>query len=312
METIKITPRGYCHGVINAINTITNIDELSTKKPIYILGMVIHNKLIVNSFDSKGIITLNDNTKTRLELLDEIDEGTVVFTAHGVSEEVHKKAKSKGLDIIDTSCKDVLKSQKIIKEFLDKNYHIIYVGKRKHPESEAAVGMSPNVHLIENINDIDNLNINAEKLMLTNQTTMSLFDIYNISEKAKEKFPHLEYIDEICNATRIRQEAIARQDKSIDFCFVVGDKLSNNSKKLVEVSIEKAGIKAKLVENVEDIDVNELKKFNKVSVSSGASTHTKITTEVIEFLQNFDKNDPSTHNNKSKIKPENLFESYFK
>ena len=113
METIKITPRGYCHGVINAINTITNIDELSTKKPIYILGMVIHNKLIVNSFTSKGIITLNDSSKSRMELLDEIDEGTVVFTAHGVSEEVHLNAKNKGLDIIDTSCKDVLKSQKI-------------------------------------------------------------------------------------------------------------------------------------------------------------------------------------------------------
>jgi len=312
METIKITPRGYCHGVINAINTITNIDELSTKKPIYILGMVIHNKLIVNSFTSKGIITLNDSSKSRMELLDEIDEGTVVFTAHGVSEEVHLKAKSKGLDIIDTSCKDVLKSQKIINEFIDDGYHIIYVGKRKHPESEAAIGISPNVHLIETINDIEKLNLTADKLMLTNQTTMSLFDIYNISEKAKEKFPNLEYVDEICNATRIRQEAIANQDSTIDHCFVVGDKLSNNSRKLVEVSIEKANIKATLIESVEDINIEELKRYKKVSVSSGASTHTKVTTEVIEFLQNFDINDLKSHNNKSKIKPENLFESYFK
>jgi 4-hydroxy-3-methylbut-2-enyl diphosphate reductase len=148
--------------------------------------------------------------------------------------------------------------------------------------------------------------------MLTNQTTMSLFDIYNISEKAKEKYPNLEYVDEICNATRIRQEAIANQDNTIDHCFVVGDKLSNNSRKLVEVSIKKANIKATLIESVEDINIEELKRYKKVSVSSGASTHTKVTTEVIEFLQNFDINDLKSHNNKSKIKPENLFESYFK
>lgn len=307
METIKITPRGYCHGVINAINTITKIDRLSTKLPIYILGMVIHNKLIVDALNIDGIITLHDSSKTRLELLDDIDTGTVVFTAHGVSDEVHKKALAKGLDIIDTSCKDVLKSQTIVKEYLSKGYDIIYVGKKTHPESEAATGLGPTVHLIEHASELDLLQISNQKIMLTNQTTMSLFDIFLISERAKEVFPSLTYIDEICNATRIRQEAISNQDASIDHCFVVGDTLSNNSKKLVEVSKKKANIPATLIEDVTDIDIELLKTCQKVSVSSGASTPTKVTSEVIAFLQAFDKDDLSTHHNISKISSENLF-----
>lgn len=301
METIKITPRGYCHGVINAINTITNIDKLSTKKPIYILGMVIHNKLIVDALTKEGFITLHDPSKTRLELLDDIQQGTVVFTAHGISEKVREKAKAKGLDIIDTSCDDVLKSQKVIKEFLSKGYDIIYIGKHTHPESEAAKDLSDRVHLLETLEDLDNLILSNEKIMLTNQTTMSLYDIYLISEKAKLLFPNLEYIDEICNATRIRQEAIAKQDKSIDHCFVVGDKLSNNSRKLVEVSINEAGIPATLIESLDDVNISELQAFNKVSVSSGASTPTKVTTEVIQFLQQFDKNVESTHKKSSNL-----------
>lgn len=307
MKTVKITPRGYCHGVINAINTISKIDELSTKKPIYVLGMFIHNKLIVDSFKNKGIITLHDESKSRLELLDLIEEGTVVFTAHGVSDKVHQKALDKGLDIIDTSCKDVLKSQTIVKEYLANGYDIIYVGKHKHPESEAARELSDKVHLIETEADLEKLNIQNKKIMLTNQTTMSLYDIYALSEKAKKVFPSIEYVDEICNATRIRQEAISNQDKDIDHCFVVGDKLSNNSRKLVEVSKSKAKINATLIENVEDINIEELKRFTKVSVSSGASTHTKVTNEVIEFLKQFDKDDPSTHHNVSLITSENLF-----
>jgi 4-hydroxy-3-methylbut-2-enyl diphosphate reductase len=306
MKTVKITPRGYCHGVVNAINTITKIGDLSTKKPIYILGMVIHNKKVVESFDDLGVITLDDKGKTRLELLDEIDSGTVVFTAHGVSPEVFKKAKEKGLDIIDTTCKDVYKSQDVVVEYLNNGYDIIYIGKKHHPESEAAMGISPKVHFVETIDDVKHLNLSSDKIAVTNQTTMSFSDVFLLAEQAKKIYPQLEFIDEICNATRIRQEAISKQD-GIDHCFVVGDKLSNNSQKLAYVSKTTANVDATLIESVEDIDIEVLKTFETVSVSSGASTPTKVTNEVIQFLEKFDKNDPSTHNNVSSITPQNLF-----
>ncbi|MCK5762308.1 MAG: 4-hydroxy-3-methylbut-2-enyl diphosphate reductase, partial [Candidatus Izimaplasma sp.] len=280
MKTVKITPRGYCHGVVNAINTISNLDILSTKKPVYILGMVIHNKQIVNALSHLELITLHDESKTRYELLDEIESGTVIFTAHGVSPEVYKKAKAKGLDIIDTTCKDVFKSQKTIKDYISIGYSVIFIGKHIHPESEAAKGISNDVYIVENIEDIKNLDITNSHIALTNQTTMSIFDIYYLSEEAKKYYPNIIIIDEICNSTRIRQEAVLKQDKSIDHCYVVGDKLSNNSQKLAEVSNKKAKIPASLIESVEDIDIEKLKLYNTVSVTSGASTPTKVTKEV--------------------------------
>ncbi len=306
MKTIKITPRGYCHGVVNAINTISNLDILSTKKPIYILGMVIHNKQIVESLNHLDLITLHDDSKTRLELLDEIDSGTVIFTAHGVSPQVYKKAIDKGLDIIDTTCKDVITSQNTIKNFITNGYSVIFIGKHTHPESEAAIGINSNVHIVETIEDIKNLSINNNLVALTNQTTMSIFDIYYLSEEAKKHYPNIVIIEEICNSTRIRQEALLKQDSSIDHCFVVGDKLSNNSAKLVQVSIKEANINSSLIESVEGIDIEKLKTYQKVSVTSGASTPTKVTKEVISFLEQFDKNNPKTHINKSKLNSRNL------
>ena len=306
MKTIKITPRGYCHGVVNAINTISNLDTLSTKKPIYILGMVIHNKQIVDSLGHLDLITLHDETKTRLELLDEIKSGTVIFTAHGVSPQVYKKAKDKGLDIVDTTCDDVFRSQDTITEYINNGYAIIFIGKHTHPESEAAKGISNNVYIVENIKDIKKLKITNGKIALTNQTTMSIFDIYYLSEEAKKYYPNIIIIDEICNSTRIRQEALLNQDKDVDHCFVVGDKLSNNSIKLVEVSSTEAHINSTLIESVENIDIELLKKYNTVSVTSGASTPTKVTKEVIAFLEQFDKDDTSTHNNQTRITSFNL------
>jgi len=306
MKTIKITPRGYCHGVVNAINTITNLDHLSMKLPVYILGMVIHNKQMVSSLENLGYITLYDPTKTRLELLDLIDSGTVIFTAHGVSPEVYTKAKQKGLDIIDTTCKDVFKSQDAIKEYLDKDYDIIYIGKHTHPESEAARGISNKIHIIEDINDLEKLNIDNDKIVITNQTTMSIYDVYNISEKAKNLFPNIEFINEICNSTRIRQEAISDIPNEVDHVYVVGDKLSNNSKKLVEVATKQGKTSSSLIESITDIDILELSKFNCVAVSSGASTPTKVTTEVIKFLEQFNKDDNKTHNITSKLTIDNL------
>ena len=123
---------------------------------------------------------------------------------------------------------------------------------------------------------------------------MSLYDVYNLSQFIKSKYPESIFIDEICNATRIRQEAVMKQEY-VDHCFVVGDKLSNNSQKLVQVSIEQAGINATLIESLKDIDVEFLKTIDSVSVSSGASTPTQTTREVLTFLENFDKSDPETH-----------------
>ena len=178
MKTIKLSPRGYCHGVVNAINTISNLTHLSTNKTITILGMVIHNKQVVEFFERKGIKTIHSTTKTRLQLLDQIDGGIVVFTAHGISPEVYKKAIDKGLEIIDTTCEDVTKTQDKVREYIENGYDVLFIGKKHHPESEAANGISNKVHVIETIDDVTFLDITNPNIAITNQTTMSLYDIH--------------------------------------------------------------------------------------------------------------------------------------
>ena len=309
MKTIKITPRGYCHGVVNAIQTIKKLADSSKDVPITVLGMVIHNKQVIDYFSKKGIRTLHIPNKTRLELLDEIDEGIVVFTAHGVSLAVMEKAKAKGLTVIDTTCNDVLKSQNVIRNLLDKGYEIIYIGKHTHPESEAALGLGEGVHVVETIDEVKALEIVSNKIALTNQTTMSLYDIYYLVERIKQIYPNIYFIDEICNATRIRQEAVRNASNEIEHIFVVGDRLSNNSKNLVKTALEYAHIPATLIETVEDINPLQLMLIIVVGLTSGAYTPTLVSKEVISYLENFDPNNPSTHTPKTYLSADNLLDS---
>ncbi len=307
MQVISLTPRGYCHGVVYAIKTVKKIARNPhVKKPIHVLGMIVHNKKIVADLDELGVKTLHEKGVSRLALLDRINEGTVIFTAHGVSDQVREKAEAKGLDIIDTTCRDVIKSQGTIKTYLDQGYDVLFIGKKDHPESESARALGRRVHIIEKKDDIEPLSINNDHIALTSQTTMSMFDIFHLSEALKKVYPSLILIEEVCNATKTRQLAVKTQDKDTDHCYVVGDPNSNNSNKLVEVSIQR-GVPATLIESVEDIHVPDLMTFEKVSVTSGASTPTKVTSEVITFLKNFDGENPSTHSNTSTVKDTNLF-----
>lgn len=307
MRVTALTPRGYCHGVVSAVGTLKRIATDDTvKRPIHVLGMIVHNQKIVNDLDRLGVTTLHEKGVSRLELLDHVEEGTVVFTAHGVSDDVRRKAKAKGLDIIDTTCRDVTRSQRTVEAYIRDGYDVIFIGKKDHPESETVRSFGERVHIISDEADVASLEIDNPNIALTNQTTMSLFDVYGISEAVRQRYPEVEMIEEICDATKTRQLAVKNQDKNTDHCFVVGDPHSNNSRKLVEVS-KRAGVDASLIESVEDIDVESLKGFDKVSVTSGASTPTKLTSEVVRFLSNFDPESPATHDNRSLVKHKNLF-----
>lgn len=305
MKIQKLVPRGYCHGVVNAIKTIKFLDTKNIKHPITILGMLIHNKSVNAFFENKGITILHDPTKTRLELLDLVHEGTVIFTAHGVSDAVIQKATLKGLDIINTTCSDVQKSFDTIQYYLKDGYSVIYIGKKHHPESEAATAISNDVHLVESIQDLDALSL-TNKVAITNQTTMSLYDVYHLYEATKKRYNDVVLIDEICDATRNRQEAVLHQDKDNELCIVVGDHLSNNTLKLAEISKKQAHIDAVVIESINDLDVSLLKHVKKISVTSGASTPTKITNEVIAFLTRFDPLDEHTHSTSSTITNKNV------
>ncbi|MFC3882947.1 4-hydroxy-3-methylbut-2-enyl diphosphate reductase [Bacillus songklensis] len=294
MEVIKIAPRGYCYGVVDAMVIARNAAlDKSLPRPIYILGMIVHNKHVTDAFVEDGIITLDG--ANRLEILEKIDSGTVIFTAHGVSPEVKKRAKEKGLVTIDATCPDVTKTHDLIREKQAEGYEVIYIGKKGHPEPEGAVGIAPDiVHLVETIHDVGALDIKSEKIIVTNQTTMSQWDVADIMEKVREKYPHVEIHKEICLATQVRQEAVAEQAKEADVTIVVGDPKSNNSNRLAQVSEQIAGTKAYRISDISELRIEWIKDAKKVAVTAGASTPTPITKEVIAFLEQFDPNDPST------------------
>ena len=179
MDIIKISPRGYCYGVVDAMVIARNASlDQSLPRPIYILGMIVHNKHVTDAFEEEGIITLDG--PNRLEILEQIEHGTVIFTAHGVSPQVKARAKEKGLVCIDATCPDVEFTHDLIREKTADDYDVIYIGKKDHPEPEGAVGVAPDhVHLIETPEDVENLPdyLSDKKLIVTNQTTMSQWDV---------------------------------------------------------------------------------------------------------------------------------------
>jgi 4-hydroxy-3-methylbut-2-enyl diphosphate reductase len=294
MDVLKITPRGYCYGVVDAMGlAMQTAKNLNLPRPVYILGMIVHNSHVTDYFEKEGIVTLEG--PNRLEILETIEKGTVIFTAHGVSPEVRKRARDKGLTVVDATCPDVTKTHDLIKEKTAEGYHIIYIGKKGHPEPEGAIGVAPDrVHLIERIEEIELLDLPEDKITITNQTTMSQWDIKHIMNGLLERFPRAEIHNEICLATQVRQEAVAEQAMEADLVIVVGDPRSNNSNRLAQVSEEIAGVKAYRISDVSELQLEWLRSVRRVGVTSGASTPTPITKEVINYLEQYDANDPAT------------------
>ena len=301
MKVKKITPRGYCYGVVDAMIIARNAAlDKSLPRPIYILGMIVHNQHVTDAFEQDGIITLDG--KDRLDILRKAEKGTVIYTAHGVSPAVRNVAKERGLVAIDATCPDVTVTHDLIGEKTAEGYEIIYIGKRYHPEPEGAIGVAPDkVHLIETLEDVNNLTVNSNKLLVTNQTTMSQWDVKHLMEALQDKYPHIEQHQEICLATQVRQEAVAEQAGDTDLLIVVGDPASNNSNRLTQVSVEIADTPSYRISDVSEIDINWLKGIETVGVTSGASTPTIVTREVVQFLEKFDPEDPSTHNPEKKF-----------
>jgi 4-hydroxy-3-methylbut-2-enyl diphosphate reductase len=302
MKVIDLTPRGYCHGVLNAMAIVKKVIKTeSYPRPIYVLGQIVHNQKITKAFKEHGVISLDQKGKTRLEMLEHVDHGTVIFTAHGISDKVIERAKEKGLTYLNATCRDVLKVHKAVKQKLDEGYQVIYIGHRNHPEPEAILDIDPSIIFVEDEKDAMLLpNDLGDQIFVTNQTTLSLYDIKSVLSIIETKYPNYIFDNEICNATTIRQQAVIDQEK-VDLMLVVGDQKSSNSNKLAEVSRKSKHIPSHLIGGVEDIKLEWLNGINSISVTSGASTPTVVTEEVISFLKQYKKDDPDTWNHQSNI-----------
>lgn len=285
-EIIKVDPQGYCGGVLQAISIAKKTRLENPESRITILGNLVHNEYVKKALAYDQLETIEDKNKTRLELLDQIQDGIVIFTAHGISKEVRKKALDKGLKIIDASCPFVLQTQKIISQKLQEGYVIFYIGKYRHPEAEAVYSTSNKIFLIESKKDIPH-DIKCP-IFVTNQTTMSIFDIKHLFDAIHKEYPSAIFHDEICNATRVRQQAILMlEGKDIDVLIVVGDPSSNNTKQLANIGHKAKINKVIRVNDVNELDISQLSDAKRIAVTSGASTPTYLTNQVIDYLRSY-------------------------
>jgi 4-hydroxy-3-methylbut-2-enyl diphosphate reductase len=287
MEVVKIRPRGYCHGVVEAIRALRLASEQHPDEPVAMLGYLVHNEHVTREFGERGVRLVD--APSRLEALEQVDSGTVVLTAHGVSPEVKERALAKGLNVVDATCTDVIRTHDLVRRLREDGYTIIYIGKTGHPEPEGVLGEAPDAfHLVESVVDVDQLEVNSEKLAVTTQTTLSMWDTSAIIARLQQRFPQIEVHNEICNATQERQQAAVEAAADCDLVIVVGSSRSSNSQRLVQVVSDLAHRPAYLVDTAADLRPEWFLGVNRVGVTAGASTPTQITRQVIEALEAMD------------------------
>ncbi len=284
MEVVKIRPRGYCHGVVEAIRALRLASEQHPDEPVVMLGHLVHNEHVTREFAERGVQLVD--APSRLEALEQVDRGTVVLTAHGVSPAVKARALAKGLNVVDATCTDVIRTHELVRRLSEDGYTIVYIGKAGHPEPEGVLGEAPEaLHLVESVADVDRLEIDSQKLAVTNQTTLSVWDTQAIIARLQERFPNIEVHNEICNATQERQQAAVEAAAGCDLVIVVGSSRSSNSQRLVQVVGDLAHRPAHLVDTAADLRPEWFQDVGRVGVTSGASTPTQITREVIAALE---------------------------
>lgn len=266
---------GFCFGVERALRIVEKTAEKS-EGPVKILNKIVHNASIVKKLEERNITSIKD--------LSEIEQGTLVISAHGVAPQVKEEASERGLNIVDTTCPLVTRIHKATQQFLDKGYTVILYGDKSHNEVKGVVGLAPDRIIVANgPEEIDNLPVVDEPLALVSQSTQSLDGFDLMEQKLKEKYPNLEVENTICEPTVKRQEAIAKLAPEVDMLIVVGSTISSNSQRLLELALKYCP-KSYLIDGVEQIKIEWLKGVEKVGVTAGASTPAYLVKDVIESL----------------------------
>jgi 4-hydroxy-3-methylbut-2-en-1-yl diphosphate reductase len=286
MEVVRITPRGYCHGVVEAIRIAKRVgSERAEGEQVTMLGYLVHNEHVTRELEEHGVALVD--APDRMKGLEQIESGTVVFTAHGISPQVVAEAKRRGLNVVDATCSDVTRTHDLVRRLTGEGYHVVYIGKRGHPEPAGALGVAPDATtLVERIEEVDGLEFPpGTRLAVTCQTTLSMWDTKAIIDRLVERFPDIAVHNEICLATQQRQEAAVVAATDVDCVVVVGSSRSSNSLRLVQVVEERAGKPAFLVDTAADVRPEWFSGMRKIGVTAGASTPTQLTRAVIATIE---------------------------
>jgi 4-hydroxy-3-methylbut-2-enyl diphosphate reductase len=288
-ETLNIllcAPRGFCAGVDRAVDIV----EKSLKKfgaPVYVRHEIVHNKHVVQTLKNKGVIFVDE--------LDEVDDKSrpVIFSAHGVAKKVYEDAEVKNLQFIDATCPLVSKVHREAELLNKQGYKIILIGHKNHPEVIGTMGQLPNgeVTLIETVEDIDNIQVDDEKIAYITQTTLSVDDTKDIIEALKVKFPKIKepIKSDICYATTNRQAAVKNIANRCDVFLVVGSQQSSNSQRLVEVAKKNGSKESFLVHQDFELPVELIKNAKCIGVSSGASAPDVLVDRLLDQIKEIRK-----------------------
>ena len=286
-KVIKLAnPRGFCAGVDRAIDIVSKALEIYGS-PVYVKHEVVHNKHVVDDLKNRGAVFVEE--------IDEIPNNSlVIFSAHGVSDQVEETTKSRNLQYFDATCPLVTKVHMEVVRHARSEKDIILIGHEGHPEVEGTMGRHinkelSNIYLVQDESEALKVNVSQpDNLALVTQTTLSVDDTKSIVGILKERFPNIKVPkkDDICYATQNRQDAVKQLALESDYMIVVGSKNSSNSNRLKELA-EKCGCKSVLIDGFEDLNLSELDGCNKISITAGASAPEERVQEIANELQKY-------------------------
>jgi 4-hydroxy-3-methylbut-2-en-1-yl diphosphate reductase len=276
---LLLKPRGFCAGVVRAID-IVRIALEAFGPPIYVRKEIVHNRFVVEELQDKGAIFVDN--------VDEVPEGErVIYSAHGVSPEVRENSKARNLRVIDATCPLVTKVHVEAVKFAKEGYSLVLIGHRDHDEVIGTLGEAPTVtQVVGTPEEVDSLTLpDPKRVAFLTQTTLSLDETKDIIAALKRKFPNIKgpAAQDICYATENRQVAVKHVAADAELMLVVGSDNSSNSNRLVEVS-RNWGTTAYLIDSCKNIKPEWLEGVKTVAVTAGASAPECLVEEVVKFL----------------------------
>ncbi|MBU3616086.1 4-hydroxy-3-methylbut-2-enyl diphosphate reductase [Polynucleobacter sp. JS-Polo-80-F4] len=281
-EILMAQPRGFCAGVDRAIN-IVNEALNRFGAPIYVRHEIVHNVYVVNELRDKGAVFVDE--------LHEVPKGgIVVYSAHGVSQEVRKDAEARGLQVYDATCPLVTKVHLEVVKMCKDGFTVLMIGHEGHPEVEGTMGqVKEGIFLIEKLGDVDSLTFPAdEKIAFVTQTTLSVDETKEIVEALTKKFPNIVQPrkQDICYATQNRQDAVKFMAPQVEVVIVVGSATSSNSNRLRELS-EKLGVPSYMVDAPDQLKPEWFVGKKRVGLTAGASAPESLAQSIVSRIQEF-------------------------
>lgn len=276
MEVYLSEPRGFCAGVVRAVD-IVKIVLKRFGAPVYVKHQIVHNPYVVASLEEEGAVTVDE--------VDDIPEGSVVvFSAHGSPPSDYEKAKARNLRVIDATCPLVTRVHNEAHKYAKEGRRIVLVGHRGHQESRGTQGQE-NMELVDEREGVQLPDWESDSsVVVLTQTTLSVDDTAEVVDEIRNRFSDTVVRNDICYATTNRQEAVKILAEQVDVVLVIGAQDSSNCNRLQEAA-KKKGIPAYLINGPEDLDMNLIAGMQRVGITSGASTPEELVSKVIESIE---------------------------